>query len=89
MQCSHLAEIRMAFSVSTRVFDDLPTFRNYYAHRNEESAKKAIYIARRYYVISGASSPTEALATPALKRTQPLILDWLDDMSVVMQMLCE
>lgn len=79
----------MALSVSTRVFDDLPKFRNFYAHRNEESAKKAVDLARHYYVIGGAKSPTEALATPALKRTQPLILDWLDDMGVVMQLLCE
>lgn len=87
--CSHIADIRNALSVSTRVFDDLPAFRNFYAHRNEESARKAIDVAQRYYVIRGARSPAEALATPPLKRTQALILDWLDDMSVVMQFLCE
>lgn len=42
LQCSHLAEVQAALSLQTRVFYDLPSFRNFYAHRNGDSAQKAV-----------------------------------------------
>lgn len=89
IQCSHLMNIQAALSVQTRVFYDLPTFRNFYAHRNEESAEKALALARKQYLITTAVHPTDALTTPAIRRPQSLVLDWLDDMYVVMGSLCE
>lgn len=89
IQCSHLTEVQAALSVPTRVFYDIPAFRNFYAHRNEESAQKALELARRQYLITTARHPTDALATPALRRPQALILDWLDDLGVVMELLCD
>ena len=89
MGCSHVADVQNALSGNTRVFDDLPAFRNFYAHRNDESAQKAIALAHTQYLITGVGHPTSALSTPAYKRTQPLILDWLDDMQAVMEFLCD
>lgn len=89
MGCSHLADVQSALSGNTTVFEDLPAFRNFYAHRNDESARRAIALARRQYLIIGARHPTSALAMPAYKRTQPLILDWLDDIQIVMEFLCD
>lgn len=80
---TNLDDIRAALSMQTRVFADLPTFRNFYAHRNEESAAKAVGLAKRHYLISGVRHPTEALMKSASNRPQPLLLDWLDEMEVV------
>jgi len=89
MGCSHAADVQSALSLMTTVFEGLPTFRNFYAHRNDESAEKAIAFARRQYLITGIYHPSAALATPAYKRPQPLILDWLDEMQAVMELLCD
>lgn len=87
--CSHYSDILSAMSIQTRVLEDIPVFRNFYAHRNEESTRKAIDLGRHKYLITGASHPTEVLATPPYKRTQPLILDWLDDIQVTIEFLCD
>ncbi len=89
IQPSHEPDIRRALSTQARVFYDLPTFRNFYAHRNQESARKALDLARYQYLISGAKHPTDALCTPARKRPQALVLDWLDEIEVVVELLCE
>lgn len=89
MGCSHAADVQGALSGHTTVFDHLPTFRNFYAHRNDESAQKALTLARKQYLIIGVRHPTSALSNPAYKRPQPLILDWLDDMQIVMEFLCD
>lgn len=89
MACSHAADVQGALSGNTTVFEDLPAFRNFYAHRNDESAQKAVALVKRQYLIVGVRHPTGALSTPAYKRTQPLLLDWLDDMQIVMEFLCD
>jgi hypothetical protein len=89
MQCSHYADVEAALGIQTRVFEDLPTFRNFYAHRNEDSARRAVELARRYYLIRGCRHPTQVLARTAHGRTQALILDWLDDLGVILDFLCE
>jgi hypothetical protein len=86
---SNHADIIAAMSIQTRAFADLPTFRNFFAHRNQESAKKAIDMARHQYLITKAKYPTEALSQPAIKRPQALLLDWLDEISAVIELLCE
>jgi hypothetical protein len=89
LQCSHLAEVQAALSLQTRVFYDLPSFRNFYAHRNGESAQKAVQLARTQYLITGPRHPSDVLALPAKNRTQALILDWLDDMRAMVDLLCD
>lgn len=89
IQCSHLADIQAALSIQGRACYDLPTFRNFYAHRNEESAQKALNLARTQYLIVGPRHPSEALSVPAKARPQPLLLDWLDEIDAMMELLCE
>lgn len=88
IRCSHLGEVQSAMSLHTRVFYDLPLFRNFYAHRNEESAIRALGLARRQYLITRARHPSEAILSPAPKRPQALLLDWLDEMEAVIDLLC-
>jgi hypothetical protein len=89
IQCSHLADVQRALSLQTRVFSDLPVFRNFYAHRNEETAERALNLAQRQYLITKAKTPTEAITSRVRRRPQPLLLDWIDEMDTVMDLLCE
>jgi hypothetical protein len=88
MQCSHLADVQAALSLPARVFHDLPTFRNFYAHRNEETAAKALSLARQNYLIVGHSHPSTALAAVPGTRPQCLLLDWIDELETVCSLLC-
>lgn len=83
---SNLAQVQAALSLQTGVFSDLPAFRNFFAHRNEESARRAVDLARRNYLITGLSHPSAVLMRPARLRTQPLLLDWIDEMKVVIEL---
>jgi hypothetical protein len=85
--CSNLTEITRAFSIATGVFDDLPRFRHFYAHRNEHTVGFVRDIARKYS-IDPRMHPTEVLCTPAYGRPQIILLDWIDDISVTVQLLC-
>jgi hypothetical protein len=89
IQCSHLPDVQKALSLQTRVFSDLPVFRNFYAHRNEETADRALKLAQRQYLITRARTPTEAITSLVRRRPQPLLLDWIDEMDAVMGLLCE
>ena len=86
--CSNLIEIQAAFSISTKVFEHLSTFRNFYAHRNYYTAQKAKNIAR-YYTILVHNHPSNILFSYAYGRPQILILDWIDDMKIVLELLCK
>jgi hypothetical protein len=85
---SNLAQIQAAFGYRTRVFVDLPVFRNFFAHRNDESAGRASTRAR-YYRLSSQLRPAEILCMAAPGRPQRLMADWLDDMGIVMELLCQ
>ena len=86
--CSNHTEIRDTLLSQAIVFNHLSTFRNFYAHRNEETAMKAKQIAPDYS-ISLRRHPTEILLSPAYDRPQVLILDWIDDIEAVVELLCE
>jgi len=88
IQPSNLAEVQAALGIQTRVFADLPPFRNFYAHRNQESAERVLRLAQTNYLITRVSTPTMALLSTYGQRPQPLILDWIDDISVVVDFLC-
>ena len=85
---SNSEEIRTAFSLGSRVFEDLPVFRNFYAHRSEHTAMKARRIAYKYG-IPMLRRPTEIIcrATPRAPQ-QPVVLEWIDDIWVTVQILC-
>src|SRR6266851_1216258 len=46
--CSIQVQIGQAFSLSQNVFNDLPVFRNFFAHRNGQTSQAAKNIAPRY-----------------------------------------
>ena len=85
--CSHYMQVVTAFSTGTSVFSHLPTFRNFYAHRNDDTAKKARALALQYSIPSSLQ-PTQILWSLSYGSHQPLILDWFDDLTIVVGMLC-
>ncbi|HVO69083.1 MAG TPA: hypothetical protein VMT24_03495 [Aggregatilineaceae bacterium] len=85
--CSNQPDITAAFSAGFRVFDDLPVFRNFYAHRNEHTQRAAVRIAT-LYGIPATLRPSQILLSRPLGRPQPLAIDWLDDLSFTIEYLC-
>jgi hypothetical protein len=84
---SNLTDVQAALSVPTRVFDDLPVFRNFYAHRNDASYVAARALAIHYGIPAG--HPTRILQSRPLGRPWPLAVEWVDDLSVVVDLLCQ
>jgi len=84
---SNLADIENSFSAGYGVFIYLPVFRNYYAHRNEETLRKVQSIAP-HYGIPATRRPSLILLTPPIHRPQPLILEWLDELTFTADYLC-
>lgn len=89
IQVSNLAQVQAAMSIQARALQDLPVFRNFYAHRNEESAAKAVKLGRSMYLITGVRHPSHILARNANMCPQQLLLDWLDDIEAYMDLLCD
>lgn len=85
--CSNFKEITAAFSYPTRAFADLPKFRNFFAHRNEETARKAVERAI-FYGLSPKLRPGEILASIAPGRPQSVLDDWIDDLREIAALLC-
>lgn len=88
LKCSHDADIAAAFSVPTRVLIDLPVLRNFVAHRNEATAAAARGVAIAY-AIPSRPHPVDILALTPVGRPFPLILEWIDDVHVLVELLCE
>jgi len=84
---SNLPDLQAAFSTGTRAFGDLPVFRNYFGHRNQRSRLAAENLAPQYG-IPATRRPSEILTSRPLGRPQILMLEWLDDLTFVMQFMC-
>lgn len=86
---SNLAQIYAAFGAGTAFAPLLPTIRNFYAHRCDETYRKAARVGIKL----GLSTKAELRATKILcsrlpKRPQNVLTDWIDDMSNVIDLLC-
>jgi hypothetical protein len=86
--CSHAAHVQAALALQTRVFVDLPVFRNFFGHRNAQTAHAAQQTAR-FYAIRPTLHPSFILAQPPAGRPFPLLVDWMDDMGAIVSLLCE
>lgn len=90
ISCSNQANIINALSVPTHAFQDLTKFRNFFAHRNKSTMSIALNLASQYSIpVSHNFHPSKILCMSAYGRTQSLILDWIDDISLVIDLLCQ
>jgi hypothetical protein len=85
--CSNYPDIQAALSMGSRVFLDLPVFRNFYAHRNQMSQEAVQQIAPQYG-IPATLRPSMILSNVPIGRSQPLILGMVDDLTVTIELLC-
>jgi hypothetical protein len=86
---SNLTQIYSAFSSGASFSNYLPSVRNFYAHRCDETFQKAALVG----VKLGLSSQPRLRATKIMcsrlpKRPQNILTDWLDDMLNVIDLLC-
>jgi len=83
---SNLRQIHAAFSIQTRVFDDLRDVRNFFAHRNANTAATVRVVAARY------SLPSRIKPAVLLRSVEPgvpfvILRRWIIDIrNVVLQM---
>jgi len=84
---SNLGQITAAFTLPTTVFDDLPSVRNFYAHRCHDSfvtvdqwAQSKGFPQRKH--------ATHVLDTHLAGRPQSVMSDWLDEISMTVNTLC-
>lgn len=76
------APVDQALSYPTRVLADLPTMRNFYAHKAERAADPARKLGR-HYGITRRVSPPELLCTVPKSGGDALLNEWLDDLSAI------
>jgi hypothetical protein len=88
LKFSNYSHVGASMSLGFRVFDDLPSFRNYFAHRNAHTQGIAQRLAPRYGV-SPVLRPWDILASRATGRPQAIIVDWIDDVDQTVEFLCE
>lgn len=86
--CSIQVQIGHAFSLSQNVFNDLPVFRNFFAHRNGQTSQAARNIAPRYALPTNLA-PTDLLLSVSPGSTEMVILEWLVEMSITAEFLCK
>lgn len=85
--CSNLSDIEAALSMPTRALTDLPVYRNFFGHRNHATAASARNLAS-HYGIPGYRHPREILKSLPSRRPEPLVVDWIDDVNIIVEFLC-
>ncbi len=86
---SNLAQINSAFSYTTTFFELLTPVRNFYAHRCDETFRKAGQVGVKLGLSSKPDlRPTEIMCSKLPGRPQNIVTDWLDDIGNVIQLFC-
>lgn len=81
-------KIQAALSLNVRVFLDLPVVRNFYAHRNQGTLEAAQRVASQYGIPSNYRA-SQFLFTNPLKRPQPVVFEWIDELQISADYLCD
>jgi hypothetical protein len=76
-------------SYQTTFFDELPTVRNFYAHRSYGTAEKVFRIATKRYAAVTVRHPNDLVNSVFAGRVQTLIQEWLGDMRQIGFAVCQ
>lgn len=79
-------DVDAAVSYNSRVLFDLPTIRNFYAHKGLETAVAASSLAR-HYGITKRLSPPALLFEVAPSAGDVLIREWLSDLTAILRLM--
>lgn len=88
LDLSNTPAIMAALALNTRVFDDLPCVRNFYAHRNRRTFEAAVKLAS-HYSITSPDTPSAFVLSISPGRPQSVLEDWMDDLSLAVTFLCD
>jgi hypothetical protein len=80
--------IQSALAYPTTFFADMPTIRNFFAHRNKESAYKVLRLASSKYALGHIKEPHDFLRALLPQRPTTLMLDWIDDLKLIAHAMC-
>lgn len=83
---NNLGSITGAMGYPTTVFRDLPTCRNFFAHRCEATAVKVSRVARRNG-INPSLRPMDVLSSRLAQRPQNVLADWIDDLRTIIELM--
>jgi hypothetical protein len=90
IKASNTSRVESALSIPARALHDMHVFRNFYAHRNEDASRRAVQLASTYYSLpSYVRRPSEALLSASKGRPQCVLLDWFDEVDVIVELTCE
>jgi hypothetical protein len=76
---SNLAAVQIALGYQPQSREDLVTARNFFAHKSESTAKKVRALAPSYR-LPASLGPPELLLSIEPGQSQPIVLNWLDDL---------
>lgn len=86
---SNLPRVQASLAYSTTFFNHLRTIRNFYAHRCDDTSRKAGSVGIKLGLTATPSlHATQIMCTRLPKRPQNIATDWLDDIGNVIDLLC-
>jgi hypothetical protein len=86
---SNISQIQAGLAYRTTFFIFLPTIRNFYAHRCEDTFKKAGNVGIKLGLSAKPDlHATEIMCSKLPRRPQNIATDWLDDIGNVIDLLC-
>jgi hypothetical protein len=86
---SNLPRVQAGLAYRTTFFNHLRTIRNFYAHRCDDTSRKAGTVGIRLGLSATPSlHATQIMCTRLPKRPQNIATDWLDDIGNVIDLLC-
>ncbi|MBF6604851.1 MAG: hypothetical protein IVW53_04630 [Chloroflexi bacterium] len=88
VRATNLDAIELGLDLTSNVFADLPQMRNFFAHRNENSIRVARAAAPRNGV-SALLTPAEALLELPYGSGPSLVRQWISDLRLAVDLMCE
>lgn len=85
LNASNAADVGAALSFQGRVLRDLPTLRNFYAHRQQNTARKAQRLMINYGLPANLH-PTDFCLSYEAGSSQSILLNWLDELLIVQEL---
>ena len=85
---SNITSVASSFSYPTTFFRHCPPVRNFFAHRNFETAQKVRRLASGSPYLAGTRGAAEFVGTLLPGRQQTLIEEWIDDLRLIGHGLC-
>jgi len=86
---STLGRVQAGLAYQTTFFNYLPTIRNFYAHRCDDTSRKVGNVGVRLGLSALPNlHATEIMCSRLPRRPQNIAADWLDDIGNVIDLLC-